>query len=383
MRYVSDTFSFCTAFEEITCIFKIMESLAHALRPLNWGLSMSGCPIIPYKRKFVNYLMNLHGVGLIIVAIIFCNFKSEVGVRGDVAHIVQVVMFVWNLQYITCSVVFILVLWKIKGQLRLFLLEISEFLDTESNQIIFRFTIGLFVSKMFIFLIIRVVFLSFYFWERFIDGFELNMKQLLLLYFQLHDWFVGTLSLYLTLLKAVHLAESNIITAATMTVLRSSPRKVYAEVLKVIEFKERVSRQISVLVCLLFVQVFMTALGTFCRFQVVYFDDQVPESSRLYSLLSLGRFGVAFIEIAFLVFMVHKWTGESRAQLESLSNTIFLSRENTVQWYPVLDIIKVAQKYKYTAFDFFDIERHLLLSFVASLVPLIVLFLQLISQGFQ
>ena len=383
MIYVSDTFSLCTVFEEITCIFMIMESLAHALRPLNWCLSMSGCPITPYKLKFVNYLMNLHAVGLIIVAIQPSNFRNDVGIRSDVSLVVRIVMFIWNLQYFAWSVIFILVFWKIKGQLRLFLAELSEFLDSESNQKILRFTIGLLVNKIFFYLTVRGVFVFFYFWEGFTYGFQLNMKELLLIYFQLHDWYVETLSLYLTLLKVVHLAESNIITGATMTVLKSTPREVYSKVLKVIELKERVSRQVSLLVCCLFVQVFVAAVGNICRFQVVYFDDRVPESSRLYSLLSFGRFGVAFIEIVFLVFMVHKWSEESRTGLASLSNTIFLSRENTVQWYPVLDIIKVAQRYKYTASDFFDIDRSLLLSFVASFVPLTVLFVQLVSQGFQ
>ena len=168
-----------------------------------------------------------------------------------------------------------------------------------------------------------------------------------------------------------------------MTVLKSSPREVYAKVLKVIELKERASRQLSLLVCFLFVQVFVAAVGNICRFQVVYFDDRIPESSRLYSLLSFGKLGIGFIQVVFLVFMVHKWSEESRARLASLSNTIFLSQENTVQWYPVLDIIKVAQRYKFTAFDFFDIDRKLLLSFVASFVPLTVLFVQLINQARQ
>ena len=360
-----------------------MESLAHALRPLNWSLSMSGCPIIPYKQKFVNYLMNLHAVALIIVAIKSCSFKLEIGIRSDVAPIVEIVMFIWNLQHVTCSVVFILVLWKTKGQLGLFLSELSGFLNPENNAKIFRFTIGLLVNQMFFYMTARVVYISFYFWEGFTHGSQLKMKQLLLIYLQLHDWYAETLSLYLTLLKVVHMVESNIITGATMTVLKSSPRVVYAKVLKVIELKERASRQISFLVCLLFVHVFVAAVGSICRIQVVYFDNRVPESSRLYSLISFGRFSITFSQIAFLVFMVHKWSRESQARLASLSNTIFLSRENTVQWYPVLDIIKVAQKYKYTAFDFFDIDRQLLLSFVASFVPLTVLFVQLISQGFQ
>ena len=139
-----------------------MESLAHALRPLNWTLSMSGCPIIPYKRKFVNYFLNLHALALVIVGIIFCNFIHDVGIRSDVALIVRVVMFFWNLQYLAWSVLFILVLWKTKGQLGLFLLELSKFLGPENNEKIFRFTIGLVLNKIFTFLINRVVYVFFY-----------------------------------------------------------------------------------------------------------------------------------------------------------------------------------------------------------------------------
>ena len=179
------------------------------------------------------------------------------------------------------------------------------------------------------------------------------------------------------------MAEANIMKSLENKVQKTSPKVIFLKIRTIIEFKDNVSQQISFLVCLMFFQVFLVSVGSICRFQLLYFKPTVALSTRLHLLLSLGKLGIGCLQLLFLVFMVHKWSRDSQKWLTSLWASIFLSHKNTSKWQPVLDEIKVAQGYKYRAFDFFDIDRNLLLSFIASSVPLTVLFVQLIKQGIQ
>lgn len=206
------------------------------------------------------------------------------------------------------------------------------------------------------------------------------MKHVMIHYYQTHDYFTSAISLYLALLKIVHLVESNIVEKLTSNLFNVSPREVHFRIRKVLEFKDTLSNQISVVVCLIFFQIFSTSVGIICRFQIIYFDDRYPDSHRLHSLLSLGRLGIAFIQVSFLVFMVHNWSRESQARLTVLSDKISMSQEHIVQWFSTLN---VAHGYRYRAEDFFEIDRSLLLSFVASFIPLTVLMVQLINQALQ
>ena len=130
----------------------------------------------------------------------------------------------------------------------------------------------------------------------------------------------------------------------------------------------------------MFVQVFVSAVGTVCRFQVTYYNNNLSQSSRIIILLSFGRTAISLLRVTFLVLVTHKTTCEFQERFMLLSDTIMNSRY-TCQWQPTLDMIRVAKGYKYRAADFFAIDRNLLLSFVSSFVPLSVLFIQLINQG--
>ena len=201
-------------------------------------------------------------------------------------------------------------------------------------------------------------------------------------YLHIHDWFTSGMSLYLVLLKVIHLAEANVVRELTENIEEKSPKDVYNKVRKIIQFKENFSRQVTILICFMFVQVFVTAVGNVCRFKIAYYNDNLSQSSRIFILLSFGRTAISLLRVTFLVLVTHKLSRESQESLMLLSDTIMNSRY-TCQWKPTLDIIQVAKGYKYRAADFFVIDRNLLLSFVSSFVPLSVLFIQLINQGLR
>ena len=361
-----------------------MDPLVYSLRPLNWSMAMSGSQLFPFKYKFVNFLLKLHAIGLIITGgLRVRNVHNEIGIDSDSPLIIILMMHVWNLQLYFGNLAYIVVVWRINRQLKALLCELSEYLDRVDYSQIFRFSICIFINKIVYMVFVKFSFPVFFIWNQYSNGSQFKASHLLVLYVQSHDWFVSTLCLYVTLLKVIHLAEANIMKSLQNGIERTSPKVLFCKIRNVIEFKDNVSQQISFLVCLMFLNIFVASIGNICRFQLIYFKPTVAFSARLYSLLSLGRLGMRCLQLSFLVFMVHKWSRDSQKWLTSLWASIFLSHKKTTKWQPVLDEIKVAQGYKYRAFDFFDIDRNLLLSFIASSVPLTVLFIQLINQARQ
>ena len=199
-------------------------------------------------------------------------------------------------------------------------------------------------------------------------------------YARIHDWFGSAWSLYLALLKVIHLTEANMVKELTENIQEKSPKNTYNKVRKIILFKDDFSRQVTIVVCLMFVQVFVSVVSNVCRFQVTYYSNNLSQSSQIFALFAFGIMVIALLRVTFLVLMTHKWSRESQERLVLLSDTIVNSRY-TCQWQPTLDIIQVAKGYEYRAADFFAIDRNLLLSFVSSFVPFTVLFIQLINQG--
>ena len=354
-----------------------MDKLTHSLKPLNWDLSLSGCPIIPYKSKPVNVLLNLHAIILIILSLIACNSKSGVGATKDAALLVQVLMYFWNLQYYISSISFIIIVWTSRQQLQLLLKELNEYLVGKDYQTIRRYSACLLVHKVLYLTIVKTLFTFLYIWKKSSQGVT---WEIMLHYTHFHDWLISGLSLYLALLKVIHLAEANIVTELTENIQEKSSKNIYNKVRKIILFKDDFSRQVTILVCFMFVQVFVSAVGNVCRFKITYYNHNLSQSSRIFALFSFERLVIAFLRITFLVLMTHKWSRESQERLVLLSDTIVNSRY-TSRWQPTLDIIQVAQGYKYRAADFFAIDRNLLLSLMSSFVPLSVLFIQLINQG--
>ena len=361
--------------------FAKMELLRRSLRPLNWDLCLSGCPIFSYKWKPVNYLLRLHGIILIItIVIIFFDRTTDVGVKNNTHLIVGVMMMVWNVVGFSFYISFVLIVWWTRNRLNVLLNELSKYLTREDHRRILVFTTRLFIFKVTYTLLFR----GFYMYSLFGDAFQdkngkgVTLKHIIIVYYQVTDPIIGTAFLYLALLKVVHLAERNLITGLDRDVLSHPPRVVHYTIKKSIQFKDTVSKCVSILVCIMFGYLFVHAVCSFCRFQIVYFDNTIPSPAKMWALLSLTKLVIYFILAMFLVFMTHKLSQESQEKLSVLEDTI-VRLEDTQKWTFVLDEIKVAQGYAYRAFDFFNIDKNLLLSFLSSFVSLTFLFIQVIN----
>ena len=358
-----------------------MELLRRSLRPLNWDLCLSGCPIFSYKWKPVNYLLRLHAIILIITIVInvFDN-TANIGVQNNTHLIVGVMMMVWNSVGFGYSIAFILIVWWTRKRLNVLLNELSKYLTREDHRQILVFTTRLFIFKVTFTLLFRGLYVYSLFGDAIQDksGKGVTLTQVIAIYYQVMDPMVETTFLYLALLKVVHLAERNLITGLDRDILSHTPRVVHYTIKESIQFKDNVSKCVSILVCIMFGYLFVYAVCSFCRFQIVYFDNTIPSPAKMWALLSLTKLVIYFILAMFLVFMTHKLSQGSQEKLSVLEDTI-VRLEDTQKWTFVLDKIKVAQGYTYRAFDFFNIDKNLLLSFLSSFVSLTVLFIQIIN----
>ena len=371
-----------TLFEKMSTMNKPvkMELLRCSLHPLNWDLSLCGCPIFNYKWKPVNYFLGLHAIILIInILIPLFDKTSDVGVKNNTHPIVGIMMMVWNLLAFSFYVAFILIVWWIRKRLNVLLNELSKYLTRADHRQILVFTTKVFIFKV----IFTLLFEGFYIYSSFDDALQdkdgkVTLQHVMVVYYQVTDPIVGTAFLYLALLKVVHLAEGNLITGLNKDILSQSPRVVHYTIKKCIQFKDTVSKQVSILVCMMFGYLFVYAVCSFCRFQIVYFDNSASTPVKMWALVSLTRFVIYFILAMFLVFMTHKLSQESQEKLSVFEDTI-VHLDDTQKWTFVLNEIKVAQEYAYRAFDFFKIDRNLLLSFLSSFVSLTTLFIQVIN----
>ena len=359
-----------------------MDSLQHSLRLLNYELSCSGCPIFPYKRKLVNYLLNLYGF-ILILSIIVLLFDKEVdiGISSNAPFVIQFMMFVWNLCYFAYCISFILIVWKTRDKLvSLVFKELAPHLTPTDHQQIFSFTAKLLVHKVTSVFVHRGSFVYFAIWSSAEHWLGINLSQVKLLVFMLHDPFASTISLYLALLKTMNLAETNIISRLEHNISKYPPHVVYTRVKKCVQLKNKVSQQVSIFVCFMFGYLFVHAVSDICRCQFVYFNKETSAVAKKWALVSLFRLIIYFLQALFLVFETHKLSQEFQESLSSLADaTAFLRKSH--KWSFVLYEISKAELYKYRAFDFFSIDRKLLLSFFASFVSLTVLFTQLINQA--
>ena len=317
------------------------------------------------------------------MALLFIQ-TNDIGISSDVSSIICSMMFIWNLSFFGYCIALNVVVWSTKNQLIILLRELSEYLTRKDHVKILSLTTKFFLHKLLYTLVVRGLIVTFIFWENFHNrkwtGFDPN--QIMLIYSHLHDPIVETLSLYLSLLCVLHLVEENIITRIQKDISKHSPRSVYHRIKQCIEFKNIVSQKVSILVCFMFGYFFVNAVCNICRFQLIYFNDQTSIPSKVFSLISLSRLLIYSIQAFYLSFKTHKLSRESQEKLASLADTI-IDTKKALKWTFVLDEIRVAQEYRYQAYEIFRIDRYLLLSFISSFVPLTVLFIQIINRAMK
>ena len=269
-----------------------------------------------------NHLLQLHGILLILFMIILsCSQTTSIGLKDNSRTIIKLIMLTWDVTSFGYFIVFILIVWRSRSEVRYILKEISESLTQEDHSKIFRFAIKVFLYKLILMIFVRGPFLLFIIWKGNHHCNSFNLTQLMVVYYQVHDPFIGTLSLYLTLLKVLHLAEANIISGQKKDVL-NHPRVVYYEVKRCTEMKENLSSLVSILVCIMFGNLFIHAVCNIIRFQFLYFHVNTTLMSKIWIFVALVRLLIHCTEAVTIVFMTHKFSLQSKQTFSALEKTI-------------------------------------------------------------
>ena len=151
---------------------------------------------------------------------------------------------------------------------------------------------------------------------------------------------------------------------------------------QLIDLKNQISDSISFLILCIYFRLFLAAIGSICRLNLLYADDKVTQWDMLFSVFSLFRISIEVGLVIYLVCQVDCFARNSGKRLESLARFIIQTKDPN-EWKFVLLTIHEEKQYEYNAFNTFVINRNSLLSFATSFVSLTVLFVQLINQQYQ
>ena len=368
MKYALESFRISVA----------MDSLSSSLKPLNFGLSFSGCPIFPSKYRLVNYITRIYGLFLLIFLPPTFIADVDVGILEDHPLLVKLMMRFWHLCFLFCTGLFIILIRFKRTKIGLLLDCLEKTLSPRDHKDIFRLSITLFFFTGichfgFVVLILAIRFKNEYFNAWFSINMIINWA-FSLSYF----WFPISINLYICLLKVVHVSERNLINRFEQDISKiHDPKKVYRLLIKLLDIKNGISDSVSILPFCCFCYLLIETVASVCRHQIVYFDSRSTSLDKSFSVFCLFRAFNDMLMVIYLTFRTDSFCRESSLKLESLEKSI-ISNKDPNEWSFVVGKIKESQHFSYKAFNSFKINQNSLLVFSSSFVSLSVLFVQLI-----
>jgi hypothetical protein len=161
----------------------------------------------------------------------------------------------------------------------------------------------------------------------------------------------------------------------------TDPTSVYQTLKEIVKIKIEFCRIMSFLPCLYFLYIFYLSVFSIVREQNSWTHPSKDKlGEQIFSKLNLCHFILVLLQMIYLSFFVTNLGKESIELTETLESTIILTPGiDRKEWFFVFDQIKESKSYEYQAWDFFSINKQILISFVASLVSFTVLFVQLLS----
>ena len=355
-----------------------------SLRLLNWDLMLSGCPMFPLTNKFVNILTNLQGVIIITgnISIIVMNVKTLLYRTEDdsVCTAFNTIAIFWNMFYKASMLFFVIVVWRSREGLHKTLDEQLVHLTSSEHKKVFLLSLFLWMYKACL-VIIRV-------WMYHLKSMafsrpssqHFSFEMIFEWYVVSHEWFRSTTLLCLTLLLVKSLAENHVLNQLIFNIERSASNTVYRQVNQIIRWRDKLSDSVLILTALQFLYIFVESVCIICSLYSLSSCHNAASIAKTYMYRWIGRLIFSLLEVFMTMFLLTKWSQQSRNLLSSLSDSIIQSRKPT-KWQFVLNVIEVAKNYQYQACHFVVIDNSLIVSFTGSLIPLTVLFVQLINQA--
>ena len=355
------------------------SSLLKSLSPLNWNLMMSGCTIYPPKNKLLRLLLFLQVLFIILSQFYLC-FTMFFGITK--LDIPLPIMMFWHVFYAICCIITIVFLLLYRRKI----LEIMERLDSlltpQDYKDLYTFTLLTLVGKL---ILMTVTDWPFIILHTRLDYSETGMfyyRNFLWIWGSLNDRALISVSVYLTVLKVIHLAEKrsirSLISMTCVALERKglssvSAKTIFHEVDRFICVKDDAMKILSILPFLSFSYMFVESVGS-----IIQLQTNISKKPILYSCIIVGRLCVNVILAFLMSYMTSDFCSESEKELKELQLNVVNSR-GAEKWNVVFDKIREAKKYSYNAYGFFRINKQLLLTFCSSLITFTVLFVQLIN----
>ena len=353
-----------------------MEALTKSLTCFQWSLCLSGCIFFPSTSSFVTFLIQTHGLFLILVSVYFGLYPWIVYPQTNFLHIMY---NIWDFSVAFCSVSSIILVWRTKSELLSILRFLSNRLTQSDLQHLRRISISLFIYRI----IVTIT-------TRYIRGILSNLSQGYLTYEEVMDSYlffhhsdIMGLTIFVIFVKVIHFAENNSIKhiCKRLKVHEAQEEEVYDEVSLFIRIKDKLMSLISLLPFMSFFFCFIYGFCSICHYQNIarrLEATSMDKTSVSFHFLDvMTRLGV----LGYLISVTSSLCSQTTENLDLLQLLILRSNSNRDKWIITLDKIKEGKKYEYKVLHMFKLNRALLPAFVASFITFTVLFAQIINQG--
>ena len=357
------------------------SSLLESLSPLNWNLMMSGCTIYPPKKKFVRLLLYLHALVIILIQLFFCLALLNGVTNPDIPVSIQII---WQVFYAVSCVFTIVFLLVYRSKILEIMQRLDLYLTRQDYKDLYTFTLLTLVGKLVLMASTTWSYIILYIWLDYSKTGRIPYRDCLWLWVSLNDRALISISVYLTAIKVIHLAEKRCIRSLISMICAGLERKslssvsaktVFHDVDGFIRVKDHAMKILSIFPFLSFFYIFVESVGYITELQAT-----LPKKPIMYSCIIVSRLCVTFTHAFLMSYMTSHFCSESEKELKELQLIIVNSRD-AEKWNFVFDKIKEAKDYEYKTYGFFRINKQLLLTFCSSLISFTVLFVQLINPG--
>ena len=328
--------------------------------------------------------MCLYGIWLLFGHVYVMIVFTSVQVSEDSSFLLYLCLRVWEVVYNICAILTIVIIWSERKKFIEILQRISSSLSGTDRRYLFRLSLFMFLHKLLFVLLFRGYFFL-----------AIAMKEINLVWIHSldksfpiithaftiqHNWENVVMSLFITMVRAIHLAEDNVFRSLEQNLGKISPKILYKQLHRLLQVKKHFVKCISILPFLLFSYLFIGSICSIVRLKALVSDSSVASEQKMYCIVSATRVCVTVIEVAIFATYTNYLCSRTKSKLEQIQYNISLN-EDRLQTIVVMKMIDDSKEFQYRAADFFVINRELLISFSAAFVTFTVLFVQLINQS--
>ena len=287
---------------------------------------------------------------------------------------------IWNVSYMSLAISTYFIIWSARKGLLRILKKISTLLSNEDRKKLHFISLVIFIYKI----LFTLVFQSHILWSLYgklsrvwREGWWSLLPLIVELSLELQDWELIIISVFITLLKAIHLAERNLMN--TLDLEKVEPKVLYKQLHKILSLKEQFMECVSFLPLFLYCYIFIDSVCSIVMLNSTMENTSQSNGVRLTIIIFIARNILMACHDVLLTLYTDRLSCQSRSQLRKMQYQINMNQDRLKKRF-VIKMIEESKKYKYRAGDCFVINKELLLSLFSAFVTFTVLFVQLINQ---